>query len=112
LITGLLVAIAKQSVDIQVGLLDQIGGLQCQRRYPAAVQSENNDEVEQRMADFERDHLALFQARPQDMLGGSLNTSDENAVSCHAARKHHRRLVWAEFCLEGNLLEPVHIQNR
>jgi hypothetical protein len=73
------------------------------------MQSENDDKVQQRMPDFEGDHLALFQARPQHVLGGSLNASKQNAVSCHAARKHHGGLVWAQFCLEGDLLEPVHI---
>ena len=64
--------------------------------------------MQQRVADFERDDLALFQARPQNMLGGGFNAADQNAVGGHAAGNSDRGLVRAQFCLEDNLFEPVH----
>ena len=110
LLSGRLVAVAEQPVDLELRLLGQMRGLQRQRRDAAAVQRQDQHEMQQRMADFERDDLALVQAGLQHVLRGGVDALHQPAIGRHAAGKDHRRLVGAELGLELNVLEPVHAE--
>ena len=72
------------------------------------MQREDDDEVQQRMTDFDSDYLTLLQARPQNMLRSGLDAADKTPISCHSTGEYDRWLVWTEFSLKNDLLEPVH----
>jgi hypothetical protein len=97
-------------VDLELRLLGEMLGLQGQRRNPAAMQREDQHEMQQRMPHFQRDDLTLVQPRQQHVLHGGVDAFHEAAVGRHAARKDNRRLVGTELRLELNVLEPIHVE--
>src|ERR1700730_7688385 len=101
-------AVTQQAVDFEVRLLNQKGGLKGDRRDAAAMQRQNNNEMQQRMPKLERDDFALFQPRPQNVLRSILDALHQAAVGRHAAWKNDGRLVRAQVRLKADQFKPAH----
>src|SRR5262249_37537490 len=105
----LLLTVAEQPIDYELGFLDQMRGLQGQGRDAAAVQRQDADEMKERMPQLEGNDFALLQPRPQDGLGRVLDALDQLPVSRHAAGEDDRRFIGTQLRLELDLLEPTHV---
>src|SRR5579883_669329 len=72
------------------------------------MQRQDEDEVEKRMTQLERDHITFLQSRSQNVLRGILDALNQAPIGRHAARKHDSRFVGAELRLKADQFKPAH----